>query len=355
MTLSADRLYFAKCGSLNYRCPWLLSPTMSSSASPLEQAQTAPVATSERVVSPTPSAKKRFAALQRLKKLGGKLKKSKKADVIPEDSVPAEALAPVVEVPVKEQDPAAEQQYIQDPPEPATLAQKIRALITSLPVPTNTPERPPIKTDPPPLDADGRPITPAGAIHCKDPKLIRLLSDPEVMNGSVDDGRVSVWEALDALDAPTYRKPTSTDDIPGQSDGKPGDDDVQSQGDVMLYCPLRPTEHSAIELAATKTIEIPLTHWDSSWQGRWNFLWSYTLGLLKPATPQTKLVTTWVPSTTQVSFHALWWGYRMFVMNLAVVRFNANVVLGICLRLSWPPSPQRRPKQLRLRPQLLLF
>ena len=43
-------------------------------------------------MSPTPSAKKRFAALQRLslKKLAGKLKKSKKVDAIPEDSVPVE-------------------------------------------------------------------------------------------------------------------------------------------------------------------------------------------------------------------------------------------------------------------------
>ncbi|KAJ6547174.1 hypothetical protein B0H19DRAFT_1379508 [Mycena capillaripes] len=290
---------------------------MSSSAS-------VPVVEPERVVSPTPSAKKRFSALQRIKKLGGKLKKSKKADAIPEDSVPAEPLTPTLEVlEVQEvQDPVVEQLDIADAPEPTTLAQRIRALITSLPTPG--PEHPPTKTDPPPLDADGRPIPPASAIHVKDPKLVGFLSDPEVMNGSVDDGRVSVWEALDALDAPKYRKPTSTDDTPEQSDGEPGDDDVQSLGDVMLYCPLHPTEHSKVELAATKTVEVPLTHSDSLWQSRWNFLWSYTVGLLRPPAPQTKLVTTWVPSTTQMSFQALWWGYRMYLPPPVMAKLSSD-------------------------------
>ncbi|KAF7338589.1 hypothetical protein MVEN_02085200 [Mycena venus] len=261
-----------------------------------EVTRTAPVVPPERVVSPTPSAKKRFAALQRLKKLGGKFKKSKKADVILEDSVPAEAPVEVAEEDVEvevEEDPA--------------IGQLDFFACASGYAP------PPVKTDPPPLDADGRPIPPSAAIHTKDKKLIVLLSDPDVMNGSPDDGRISVWEALNALDAPRYRKPTNTDDTPGQPDGAPGDDDLQIHGDVMLYCPLHPTEASKVQLAATKTIEVPLTHKDTLWQSRWNLLWSYTVGLIKPAAPRTKLVTKWVPSTTQISFQALWWGYRMYL------------------------------------------
>ncbi|KAJ7197258.1 hypothetical protein GGX14DRAFT_375359 [Mycena pura] len=212
---------------------------------------------------------------------------------------------------VGEQDLVVEQVAVSDPPEPATLAQHIRALITSLP--TAGPECPPVKTDPPPLDADGRPIPPPGAIRIKDPKLVKLLSDPDFMNGSEDNGRASVWEALDALDVPKYRKPTSSDDTPGQSDGEPGGDDVQSQGDVMLYCPLHPTEDSAVELANMKVVEVPVSKMDSFHQSRWNFLWSITVGLVRAQTPQTKLVKTWVPSTTKISFQAMWWGYRIYL------------------------------------------
>ncbi|KAJ7090187.1 hypothetical protein B0H15DRAFT_837435 [Mycena belliarum] len=287
----------------------------STTSSPLLESQTPqPLAVSqiERVVSPTPSAKKRFSALQRIKKLGGKLKKSK-AEPIPEH--PAEQnLPPVGEVVEQEsaeekQDTVVEELDISDPPEPATLAQRLRALITSLPKSGSEP--PPIKSDPPPLDADGRPIPPPGAVRIKDPKLIELLSDPEFMNGP--DGRVTVFEALDALDAPKYHKPTSSDDSPGEPDGQPGDDDVQSQGDVMMYAPLHPTDESEVQLAKSKIIEVPLTRLDTFRQSRWNFLWSVTVGLVKSQPPQTKLVQKWVPSTTKISFQAMWWGYRMYL------------------------------------------
>ncbi|KAJ7702424.1 hypothetical protein B0H17DRAFT_1044301 [Mycena rosella] len=268
----------------------------------------------ERVVSPTPSAKMRFSALQRIKKLGGKLKRSKKHDAIPENPVPDEEPPAATEAAVEEEEEepntVVEELNVTEPPEPSTLAQRIRALITSLP--TSGPAHPPIKTDPPPLDGDGRPIPPPG-MPIKDPKLIKLLSDPGIMNGSLDDGRASVWEALDALDAPKYRKPTSSDDTPGQSDGEPGDDDVQSQGDVMLYCPLHPTDASKVELAHTKIVHVPVTKMDTLWESRWNFLWSVTVGLVKSQPPQTKMVQRWVPSTTKISFQAMWWGYRMYL------------------------------------------
>ncbi|KAJ7105737.1 hypothetical protein C8R43DRAFT_1046124 [Mycena crocata] len=308
------------------------------------QEQVSPVGL-ERVVSPTPSAK-RFSALQRVKKLGAKLKKSKKADAISEDSVPAQAQAlptasEIPEVP-EEQEPAQgvlDVVDIPEPPEPATLAQRIRALIGSLP--TTGPAHPPIKADPPPCDSDGRPIPPPGAMPIKDPKLIELLSDPDFMNGSGDDGRCSVWEALEALDAPKYRKPTSSDDIPDQTDSEPGDDEVQSQDDVMLYCPLLPTDNSEVELAKTTVTEVPLTTLDSFWQSRWNFLWNVTVGLVKEQPPQTKLVKTWVPSTTKISFQAMWWGYRMYLPPPVMVKLGeeeteaVKIASTITAALTW--------------------
>lgn len=154
----------------------------------------------KRVMSPTPSAKKRLSALQRMKKLGGKLRhRSKKADAIPEDAA-VEEMQEQCEA-VGEQDLVVEQVAVSDPPEPATLAQHIRALVTSLP--TTGPECPPVKTHPPPLDADGRPIPPPGPIRIKDPKLVKLLSDPDYMNGSEENERASVWEALDAWTCPS--------------------------------------------------------------------------------------------------------------------------------------------------------
>ncbi|KAK7023844.1 hypothetical protein R3P38DRAFT_3194388 [Favolaschia claudopus] len=263
-----------------------------------------------RIVSPTPSVKKKFAAFQRLKNLGGKFKRSKKvADVI------VEAELDFVDEDQIPDDPAFGELDIADLPEPATLAARIRAIVTSLPAPPDPPR--PVKSDPPPFDAEGCPIPPSAAIHTKDKKLIALLSSPEVMNGSPDDGRISVWEALNAMDAPQLHEPTNSHGTPGEPEGKPGDDGSQDlvMGDLMLYCPLFPTEDSTVQIAATKTIQVPLTNTESDtlWEARWNLVWSYTVGLIRPAAPQMKLVTKWVPSTTQISFQAMWWGYRIYL------------------------------------------
>lgn len=81
----------------------------------------------------------------------------------------------------------------------------------------------------------------------------------------------------------------------------------------MLYCPLHPTEDSALELADMKVVEVPVSKTDSLHNSRWDFLWSITVGLVRGQTPQTKLVKTWVPSTTKISFQAMWWGYRIYL------------------------------------------
>ncbi|KAJ7445813.1 hypothetical protein B0H11DRAFT_1880137 [Mycena galericulata] len=297
------------------------------SSSVADPAQALPVVEPERVVSPTPSAKKRFSALKRMKKLGGKFKKSKKVDDIPENTAPTEESPGEVEVTeeqeeqVVELDAVLEQLSPAGPPTPATLAERIRTLVASLPT-IRPAHPPPIKADPPPVDADGRPVLPA--VPIKDPKLIKLLSDPDFMNGSVDEGRASVWEALEALPPPESSKPADSDDVPGQPNGAPGDDELQGPGDVMLYCPLHPTDESEVELATTRTIEVPFSHADTFWQSRWNYLWSITVGLVKSQPAQTKLVKLWVPSPTKVSFQAVWWGYRIYLPPPVMASLNSD-------------------------------
>ncbi|KAF7295161.1 hypothetical protein MIND_01054800 [Mycena indigotica] len=266
----------------------------------------------ERIVSPTPSAKKRLSALQRVKKLGGKLKpKSKKtAELIVEEPEPEPEPEPEIVI---------EQVEIPDPPEPATLAQRIRALITSLPTPSPTP--PPVRSDPPAVDADGRPIPPPGAFRIKDERLIALLSDPDFMNGAAENSHGSVWEALDSLAPPASRKPTSGDDSPDSPDHHSDGDTVQTLSDVMLYCPLFPTDNSELELAHTKIINLPVS---ASSQSRWNFLWSITVGLVKSVPQETKQVKVWVPSATKISFQAMWWGYRLYLPPPVMAHLNAQ-------------------------------
>ncbi|KAJ7771820.1 hypothetical protein B0H16DRAFT_1660755 [Mycena metata] len=155
------------------------------------------------------------------------------------------------------------------------------------------------------------------------------------MAGSPDDNRLSVWSALDALPAP--KRPTITDDAPAGSA-----DDVQIQGDVMVYCPLHPTAESKVELAHTKVVEVPVGQPDGvEHNSRWDFLWSVTVGLVKSSPPKTKRVETWVPSTTEISFHALWWGYRMYLPPPVMASINedeseAEKIVGtITAALTW--------------------
>jgi hypothetical protein len=91
-----------------------------------------------------------------------------------------------------------------------------------------------------------------------DSGLLALLGNPNVMSGSLEKGRQSVFAILDRLRRPTAHgteasagaAPSST---PG---GGNNDDDREGDGSVMLYAPLVPGEDSEVELAASDVTSV---------------------------------------------------------------------------------------------------
>ncbi|KAF7322643.1 hypothetical protein HMN09_00042900 [Mycena chlorophos] len=268
----------------------------------------------QRVVSPTPSAKKRLSAMQRMKQLGQKLKPKRKSTTMIVEEVqwePEEALV------------VAQLDTTTDPPEPSKLANHIRTLIGSFPTPSPTPV-PPIRSDPPARDADGKPVVPAGAIRVTDEKLISLLSNAAFMNGKEEGEQSSVWAALDLLSAPENITADPATNAPNDKGGS-SDGDAQDLDDVMLYVPLHPTDDSEVKLAQTAVINVPVSKLETAWQARWNYIWAHSIGLVKGApAPETKPVKVWVPSTTQISFQAMWWGYRIYLPPPVMAHLNSD-------------------------------
>ncbi|KAJ7221659.1 hypothetical protein GGX14DRAFT_353190 [Mycena pura] len=214
------------------------------------------------------------------------------------------------------------------------LAQKIRGLISSFPALSSRFLLSP--KDPPAIDSDGRPIPPQGALRVQDPELISLLSNPSIMNGS-DGRRQSVWSMLDAMQSPS---------LVGNVQSVDGNDEYGSdRSSIMMYSPLIPTADSVIELAEVETVPTPdpspSDRWFSSLWPDWSTIWPFTewkntnvtqehesssrlastvlsLETESSADPQERrraapIRRVWIPSTTQLSFETMWWGYRIYL------------------------------------------
>ncbi|KAF7337594.1 F-box domain-containing protein [Mycena sanguinolenta] len=200
----------------------------------------------------------------------------------------------------------------EDAPEPHLFAQRIGTLIDSLPPPAPTKDN-----DIGVVDEKGPPLSPS-----VDSKLMKLLSSESVMNGSL--GRQSVWSMLERL----KRQHTA---IAGTDKSGEGKDDKEDHG-VMMYAPLQPTSDSQVELADSETV---LEYFDEPAEP------AKSPPVEGQPAPQTKLppgprpqpdgrksgsVTPsksqrkpkekehihWVPSSTQISLQAMWWGYRLY-------------------------------------------
>jgi len=208
---------------------------------------------------------------------------------------------------------------VQEFPDPADLAQRIQALIDTLPTPDpKAPRTNPKPIPPPARGPDGRPIPPPGSTPIKDPKLIALLQNASYMNGSTDEGRQSVWSILDDLGALTHAEGEGDDGGGGGSSGS---------GDIMMYAPLIPTKTSKVEIATSFMVIVEpaeLAVGTALWKIRWPWTGKKEVPPAPPTDPDGQgnagkgkgkdppiARRVWVPSTTKVSLQAMWWGYRM--------------------------------------------
>lgn len=85
-----------------------------------------------------------------------------------------------------------------------------------------------------------------------DSRFLALLGNPNVMSGSLDKGRQSVFAILDRLRRPSAPGTEAAAGAASSSTpGEENDDDREGDGSVMLYAPLVPGEDSEVELAAS--------------------------------------------------------------------------------------------------------
>lgn len=216
---------------------------------------------------------------------------------------------PAHETPSKEDgpstnDPSEEEKEEEhpEPEEPLTFAKKLRTMIELLPVPgslvpdalstrSNSKTEAPTNNTTESKDSTETPPIPPGM----DPKLIKMLSSEEVMNGdSKGKERPSIWSLLSGMRSGGESKSEKP-----EAQGTPVE---ERDSGVMMYAPLIPQSDSVVELAHTETLQSnesskPSTGASSS----------------KPASPAPKEITVWVPSTTEMSVLTTWWGYRLYL------------------------------------------
>ncbi|KAF9453892.1 hypothetical protein P691DRAFT_657724 [Macrolepiota fuliginosa MF-IS2] len=177
-------------------------------------------------------------------------------------------------------------------PEPLSFAQRIRELIESLPFPSTTSSVPrPPAADAPDISVlraeDGTigPPVPPGV----DRELVQLLSSEEVMNGDEGNEKAeqqSIWSVLSKM-----RWKGRGKDLGGQQQSS----GESTEDGLMMYAPLEPTKDSEVEMAEMRSVpEVPN-------------------GSYLPVPEQPKEDVEWMPSTTQISVYATWWGYRLYL------------------------------------------
>ena len=240
---------------------------------------------------------------------------------------------------------------------PSAFAKHLRDLIDPLPFPTfSTPITPPKL---PQRDKKGWPISPPTATPISDSKLIALLSSATYMNGSKagDKSHPSVWNFLEKLGVPphglppTEEQPSGQDETEGRGDDgtdQPGRSDpgfFSGTSSVMVYSPLIPGNEDLVELGELVPISfqeefvhdaLAAASWTSIWPlsliSGWTQFGIQTAVMETPThsfsgdflissdvttvnssgkTVRVKTTSAWVPSTTKLSFQAMWWGYRL--------------------------------------------
>jgi len=205
------------------------------------------------------------------------------------------------------------------PTEPSvTFAKRIGALIDSLPTlpSTITASFTSSSSHAPPIQDEGKQGSPVPPELDED--LIRMLGSEEIMNGQSTNDKKSnqkgkntpqqtrnIWNILASL---------KSNDIASET---PSPNAVEEEdGGVMMYAPLEPTEDSKLELAESvlEYVDDPLPQAspesDKKIEGSKDASISPTLP--NPAR-KSKEKHKWVPSTTDLSVLATWWGYRLYL------------------------------------------
>jgi hypothetical protein len=135
------------------------------------------------------------------------------------------------------------------PPEPLTLARRIQALLSPQ---TSHQASTPSATDATTSSGAAQSEN-AGPATPGDSRFLALLGNPNVMSGSLDKGRQSVFAILDRLRRPSAHGTEASPGVaPSSTPGEEyNDDDREGDDSVMLYAPLVPNEDSEVELAAS--------------------------------------------------------------------------------------------------------
>ncbi|KAI0271809.1 hypothetical protein BGY98DRAFT_1100211 [Russula aff. rugulosa BPL654] len=225
------------------------------------------------------------------------------------------------------------------PPEPLTLARRIQALLSPQ---TTHQASTPSATDATTSSGAARsetagPVTPGDSMPPGDSRFLALLGNPNVMSGSLDKGRQSVFAILDRLRRPSaHGTEAPAGAAPSSTSGEEYDDnDREGDGSVMLYSPLVPSEDSEVELAASDIMSV-FDDGETLEYEPGNAGWFDTLkekvvvggklvsdklaegtkslkGNPGEGRKVVKTKTRWVPSPDKISFQATWWGYRLYL------------------------------------------
>jgi len=164
-----------------------------------------------------------------------------------------------------------------------------------------------------------------------------MLGSEEIMNGQSTNDKKSnqkgkdspqqtrnIWNILASLKSNIASESPSPNAV------------EEEDGGVMMYAPLEPTDDSKLELAESETlleyVDDPLTPTSTSTpesNKRIDGSESKDSSTLPTPAQNSREKHKWVPSTTQLSILATWWGYRLYLPPPVMEKLN-----GISLKAS---------------------
>jgi hypothetical protein len=149
-------------------------------------------------------------------------------------------------------------------PEPLTLARRIRSLLSSQAVPPTPSATDGTTTSGAAPSETAGPATPGGSVSpapapINDSRFLALLGNANIMSGSLDKGRQSVFAILDRLRRPSARAteaPTGSAPSPVYEEAREDAEEYDDGSSIMLYGPIVPSEDSEVELAASDIMSV---------------------------------------------------------------------------------------------------